>query len=188
MCQHKRFWRGTKCSLIFGLAQNIWTSTKHFGTCKRTRHYSAKILKLLIHVLYTNCFHKNLPSNSTLICWVKKSSSIFVTSEHGWQSLTGSTNAILCNCTLVLQQLLQKILPHRLQWCWKRMNTLGNINQSRFRAGRWMDPNYVLLPFMTTPLLKFNCKKLFSAINSLHHMAQKQIENFYFCIKIDCFY
>ena len=22
----------------FGLAQNIWTSTKHFGTCKRTRH------------------------------------------------------------------------------------------------------------------------------------------------------
>ena len=23
---------------IFGLAQKIWTGTKHFGTCKRTRH------------------------------------------------------------------------------------------------------------------------------------------------------
>ena len=23
---------------IFGLAQNIWTRTKHFETCKRTRH------------------------------------------------------------------------------------------------------------------------------------------------------
>ena len=32
------FWRGTKCSQIFGLAQKIWISTKHFGTCKRTRH------------------------------------------------------------------------------------------------------------------------------------------------------
>ena len=41
MCQHKRFWRGTKCSQIFGLAQKIWTSTKRFGTCKRTRHFYA---------------------------------------------------------------------------------------------------------------------------------------------------
>ena len=31
-----------KCSHIFVLAQNIWTSTKHFGTCKRTRHKSQK--------------------------------------------------------------------------------------------------------------------------------------------------
>ena len=38
LCQHKIFWRGTKCSQIFGLVQNIWTSTKHFVTCKRTRH------------------------------------------------------------------------------------------------------------------------------------------------------
>ena len=38
LCRHKSFWRGTKCSLIFGLAQKIWTGTKHFGTCKRTRH------------------------------------------------------------------------------------------------------------------------------------------------------
>ena len=31
------FWRGTKCSPIFGLAQKIWTGTKRFGTCNRTR-------------------------------------------------------------------------------------------------------------------------------------------------------
>ena len=37
-CRHKSFWRGTKCSQIFGLAQKICTGTKHFGTCKRTRH------------------------------------------------------------------------------------------------------------------------------------------------------
>ena len=34
---HKIFVTGTKCQYIFGLAQKIWTSTKHFGTCKRTR-------------------------------------------------------------------------------------------------------------------------------------------------------
>ena len=39
LCQHKSFWRSTKCSQIFGLAQKIWTGTKRFGTCKRTRHY-----------------------------------------------------------------------------------------------------------------------------------------------------
>ena len=32
------FWSSTKCNSTFGLAQNIWTSTKHFGTCRRTRH------------------------------------------------------------------------------------------------------------------------------------------------------
>ena len=39
LCRHKSFWRGTKCSQTLGLAQKIWTGTKHFGTCKRTRHY-----------------------------------------------------------------------------------------------------------------------------------------------------
>ena len=43
MCRHKSFWRGTKCSQIFGLAQKIWTGTKHFGTCKRTRHKYNKV-------------------------------------------------------------------------------------------------------------------------------------------------
>ena len=46
LCRHKRFWRGTKCSQIFGLAQNIWTSSKHFGTCKRTRHKCNSIFGL----------------------------------------------------------------------------------------------------------------------------------------------
>ena len=38
MCRHKSFWRGTECSQIFGLTQKIWTNSKHFATCKRTRH------------------------------------------------------------------------------------------------------------------------------------------------------
>ena len=33
---HKMFVTATICKQIFGLAQKIWTSTKHFGTCKRT--------------------------------------------------------------------------------------------------------------------------------------------------------
>ena len=37
--RHKMFVTGTKCSQLFGLAQKNWTGTKHFGTCKRTRHY-----------------------------------------------------------------------------------------------------------------------------------------------------
>ena len=28
----------TICKYIFGLAQKMWTSTKHFGTCKRSRY------------------------------------------------------------------------------------------------------------------------------------------------------
>ena len=56
LCQTKRwmafskisFWRGTKCSQIFGLAQNIWTSTKHFGTCKRTRHKTPQFFSEII--------------------------------------------------------------------------------------------------------------------------------------------
>ena len=43
--QSQTFWRGTNFSQIFGLAQNIWTSTKHFGTCKRTRHKLEQVLK-----------------------------------------------------------------------------------------------------------------------------------------------
>ena len=35
---HKMFVTGTIRKLIFGLAQKSWTGTKHFGTCKRTRH------------------------------------------------------------------------------------------------------------------------------------------------------
>ena len=35
---HKMFVTGTIRKQIFGPTQNIWTGTKHFGTCKRTRH------------------------------------------------------------------------------------------------------------------------------------------------------
>ena len=48
MCRHKSFWRGTKCSQIFGLTQKIWTGTKHFATCKRTRHKSQAIKSEMI--------------------------------------------------------------------------------------------------------------------------------------------
>ena len=34
---HKMFVTATICEYIFGLAQKSWTSTKHFGTFKRTR-------------------------------------------------------------------------------------------------------------------------------------------------------
>ena len=36
---HKMFVTATICKYFFGLAQKIWTSTKHFGTFKKTRHY-----------------------------------------------------------------------------------------------------------------------------------------------------
>ena len=48
MCWHKSFWIGTKCSQIFGLTQKIWTGTKHFATCKRTRHKSQAIKSEMI--------------------------------------------------------------------------------------------------------------------------------------------
>ena len=35
---HKMFVTGAICKQIFGLVQKIWTGTKHFGTCKWTRH------------------------------------------------------------------------------------------------------------------------------------------------------
>ena len=37
-CQHKYFLRGTECNQIFRLAQKIGAGTKHFGTCRKTRH------------------------------------------------------------------------------------------------------------------------------------------------------
>ena len=37
---HKMFVTVTICNKIFGQTQKIWTSTKHFGTCKRTRQNS----------------------------------------------------------------------------------------------------------------------------------------------------
>ena len=42
--RHKMFVTGTICKQILGLAQKIWTSTKHFGTGKRTRRKNSKNL------------------------------------------------------------------------------------------------------------------------------------------------
>lgn len=59
----------------------------------------------------------NTPENKSFKCVLKNSSSCFVTVEHGVHNLTGSTNPIRWNCTLVEQHLLQKMWPHLRQWC-----------------------------------------------------------------------
>ena len=41
---HKMFVTGTMCKWIFSLTQKIWTGSKHFATCKRTRHKSKWML------------------------------------------------------------------------------------------------------------------------------------------------
>ena len=51
---HKMFVTATICKYIFGLAQKIWTSPKHLGTFKRTRHKWSKSCTDL-HILA----HKN---------------------------------------------------------------------------------------------------------------------------------
>ena len=53
---HKSFLRGAKCCQIFWLAQKIWISTKYFGTCKRTRHKTSRVLEPRQKVLISNCF------------------------------------------------------------------------------------------------------------------------------------
>ena len=39
---HKMFVTAKMCKYFLGLAQKIWTSPKHFRTCKRIRHYFFK--------------------------------------------------------------------------------------------------------------------------------------------------
>ena len=41
---HKMFVTDTISKKIFGFAQKVWTSPKHFGTCKRTRHKRVRYL------------------------------------------------------------------------------------------------------------------------------------------------
>ena len=59
LCLHKSFWRGTKCSQIFGLTQKIWTGTKYFGTCKRTRHESFYRTQIVLGWSKFFVWHKN---------------------------------------------------------------------------------------------------------------------------------
>ena len=48
----KVFEEALKCSQIFGLAQNIWTSTKHFEPCKS--HYLAKwTVQFIFHIVFS---------------------------------------------------------------------------------------------------------------------------------------
>ena len=49
---HKMFVTATICKQIFGATQKIWTGTKHFGTCKRTRHYCNKKHTLFDVLIY----------------------------------------------------------------------------------------------------------------------------------------
>ena len=44
---HKMFVTGTMCKKIFGTTQNIWTRTKHFGTCKRTSLFSLWVYTMI---------------------------------------------------------------------------------------------------------------------------------------------
>ena len=68
LCRYKRFWRGTKCSQIFGLAQKIWTGTKHFGTCKSTRHLFIILMRFFLSMkLYKKCIFVPYVLKSTTI-------------------------------------------------------------------------------------------------------------------------
>ena len=69
LCRRKSFWRGTKCSQIFWLAQKIWTGTKHFGTCKRTRHksYSSLLFWLIYCLVYFEFIKKFSPQFITRV-------------------------------------------------------------------------------------------------------------------------
>ena len=49
---HKKFATTTICKYFFVLAHKIWTTPKHFGTCKRTRHIS--LLNLFVPL--NSCF------------------------------------------------------------------------------------------------------------------------------------
>ena len=60
---------------------------------------------------------KSLPVKSVFTFFSKKSASLRLRLVQPAQCLTGSTNNIRCRDTLVAQQLSQKHLPHRRQWC-----------------------------------------------------------------------
>ena len=60
----------TVCEEIFGLAQKIWTSPKHFGTCKRRRHKLCFEIRtsifwkmlLFIHGIHITTYPDSYPS------------------------------------------------------------------------------------------------------------------------------
>ena len=62
---HKMFVTATICKQIFGLAQKFWTSPKHFGTCKRTRHDSVSYW--LKSMKYTDMWGKKCQKSGYLM-------------------------------------------------------------------------------------------------------------------------
>ena len=71
MCRHKSFWRDTKCSQIFGLAQKIWTGTKHFETCKRTRHNWLLIQTRSFILFFSFIYHQYSTGKAFLRCLIR---------------------------------------------------------------------------------------------------------------------
>ena len=62
---HKNFRMSTKYDSIFGLVQKIWTCTKLFGTCRRTRHQI-----LSSYPFYYYAVHKELKFSLNMACLV----------------------------------------------------------------------------------------------------------------------
>ena len=78
LSSQKSFWKGTKCKQIFGLSQKIWTGTKHFGTCKRTRH---KTPFDCVYLKYLMIVKLSIPAVEKLTWpWVKWSTNLLLPS------------------------------------------------------------------------------------------------------------
>ena len=87
---HKMFVTATICKYIFGLAQKIWTSTKHFGTCKRTRHKvlvliyvgAMKSTKTCLKFCQNSYVHRYFSGG---IIWIMDPSEIEFCSKKDWE-------------------------------------------------------------------------------------------------------
>ena len=76
-----------------------------------------------------------LPANNSFKCVLKNSSSCFVTVAQGVHNRTGSTKPMRWNWTLAEQHLLQKMWPHRRQWCCNWCDIINfEINNSHWNS------------------------------------------------------
>ena len=79
---------------MFGLLQNIWTGTKHFGSCKRIRHLSfcARYSQVIMYREINSYF--NIPDlivgGSTWIIWWAWSRTEQTAGGKGYQSIWAS--------------------------------------------------------------------------------------------------
>ena len=85
LCQHKSFWRATECSQIF------WVGSKHFGTCKRTRHKKKRKIRFSLEPtywvkkekrLYTNPFDVKIELNWSMYVKYVRNFDIYSTKEE----------------------------------------------------------------------------------------------------------